>query len=89
MTKGAFITLYLCDGDDPNCIRGGVCSSEGYDMCYHTSNPEATSSELCEEPWKYPERFISMMDAVSGEVFYFERHISDEPFGAYEGGKRV
>ena len=84
-----YVILYLCDGNDPKCVRGGACARLGFDLCHHTSNLEATSSEHCEEPWKYPERFTSIMDPISGEVFFFERFLPDKPFRTYEGGKWV
>ena len=89
MSGETYVTLYLCNGNDPKCVRCGVCAREGYDLCCHTSNSEATSSEPCDEPWKYPERFKSLMDPVSGEVFFFERFLPDKPFRTYEGGKWV
>lgn len=58
MNKKDYITLYLCNGNDPLCPYRGTCEIQNYPTdCKHTSNPTAAEFNLCENPWRHPDRF--------------------------------
>ena len=53
-----YITFYLCNGEDPNCINSGTCKAQNFSsFCKHTTNVAAAEFGTCDEPWLHPDRF--------------------------------
>lgn len=73
MNKEEYITLYLCNGEDPRCDGCGLCLQEGYPTeCKHTSNVDAAEFGPCDEPWRHPDRFKCIVDG-NGKMQFWER----------------
>lgn len=89
MNKEDYTTLYLCNGENPECPRCGICKEYEYrHNCYHTSNPEAAIGDICEEPWKHPDRFKCIIKE-DGKMLFFEKFLADRLYKVYEGVKSV
>ena len=73
MNKDDYITLYLCNGENPECPKKGFCKSQNYPVnCKHTSSTAAAQFDLCEEPWRHPDRFKTIVPD-DGKIQFWER----------------
>ena len=61
---------YLCDKKVAYCSKGGCLLDN---MCTHTTDEHYALNGPCEDPEKYPERFISSYIPSTGEKYYWER----------------
>lgn len=85
MDKNNYITLYLCNGENPECPNGGACKSQNYPtFCKHTSSTAAAEFGVCEEPWRHPDRFKTIV-LDNGQTQFWEKIPIDQLYHYYNG----
>ncbi len=72
MNKEDYVTLYLCNNDDPLCPVRKQCVPNLFLGCTHTSHEAAAVSGPCEDPWRHPDRFIRIV-TDDGKTQFWER----------------